>query len=224
MKTLKLEHTDDLWALQTQPDWLEIMRLGIPNPSQKAQDFLLQNGFKLVERSIRSHLQLFKPLDLSLVHQLEGQRYVFKTLLELGDSVLHREKLYWLVRGAVEDDPAFEGKFETFEQFNDFLWNIYWNNASGVFIALNGADWVSMSGVHFDQISNNGVATTLAGTARAYRGLGLAQALKTLAINEAVARGLIEIRTANDSRNSAMLAINKKLEFVQVGEFVWFVK
>jgi RimJ/RimL family protein N-acetyltransferase len=224
MKTRKLEHTNDLWVLQNQPDWLSYTRIGIPDPSQEVQVFLEQNGFKLLERSIRSHLQLQKLLALSLVQQLEQQGYVFKTLLELGDSKMHHEKLYWLVRGAVEDDPAFEGEFETFEQFNEYIWEIYWNNASGVFIALHNSDWVSISGVHFDQIFNNGVPTTLAGTARAHRGLGLAQALKTLAINEVVKRGLTEIRTSNDSRNAAILAINKKLGFEKIGEFVWFVK
>ena len=224
MKTIQLEHTNDLWALRNQPDWLEIERIGISNPSQEATNFLVQNSFNLVERSIRSHLQLGKPLDLSAVQQLETRGYIFTSLLELNDTATNREKLYWLVRSAVLDDPAFEGDFETLEQFNESIWQIYWNNANGVFIALHGLDWVAMSGVHLDRIRNNGVATTLTGTAREYRALGLAQAVKTLTINKAVSCNLSEIRTANDSRNKAMLAINKKFGFIQVGEFVWFVK
>jgi RimJ/RimL family protein N-acetyltransferase len=224
MKTHKLEHTNDLWALQTQPDWLENDRLGIPNPSSEALVVLEQQGFKVSERSIRSVKILEQPMDVVMVRQLEQQGYEFKSLLELGDSGLHREKLYWLVRGAVENDPAFEGKFETFDQFNAFIWSIYWNNANGVFIALHNSDWVSMSGVHLDRIVQNGVATTLAGTAQDHRGLGLVQALKTLAINEAIKCGLTEIRTSNDSRNTAMLAINKKLGFVENSQFVWFAK
>jgi RimJ/RimL family protein N-acetyltransferase len=224
MKIIQLEHDNDFWALQNQADWLEVNRIGIPNPSSEVQGFLEQQGFTLFERSIRSHLQISQPLNLSVVRQLEARGYQFKSLLELGDSALNHEKLYWLVRNAVMDDPAFEGEFETFEQFNQVIWSIYWNNAGGVFIALHGLDWVAMSGVHLDQITNNGAATTLAGTARDHRGLGLAQAVKTLAINQAIKQGLSEIRTMNDSRNTVILAINKKLGFVRVAEFVWFVK
>ncbi len=224
MKTHQLEHSDELWSLATQADWLSLERLGIPNPSQEAQDFLVQHGFKILERSIRSQLQLGQALNLSRVQQLEQQGYVFKSLLELGDSEQHCERLYGLVRLAVMDDPAFEGEFETFEQFNERIWAIYWNNASGVFIALHGLDWVAMSGVHLDRIINHGARTTLTGTARAYRGLGLAQVVKILAINQAVRFGLREIRTSNDSRNTAMLAINQKLGFTLTGEFVWFAR
>ncbi len=130
--------------------------------------------------------------------------------------------VYWLVRYAVEDDPSFEGEFETFEQFNQSIWDYYWANANAVFIATHQQTWVAMSGVHLEARKNNSTSTTLTGTARDHRGHGLAQAVKLLAINHAMQHDILELKTANDSRNTAMLAINQKLGFIAHGEFVWF--
>ena len=54
----------------------------------------------------------------------------------------------------------------------------------------------------------------MTGVRRRYRGRKVAQALKILAVQQARARGVAQIETGNDSRNAAMLAINRKLGFV----------
>jgi RimJ/RimL family protein N-acetyltransferase len=52
---------------------------------------------------------------------------------------------------------------------------------------------------------------------RAYRGRSLALALKLRGIAYARSRGMAEIQTVNDMANAPMLALNRKLGFVQTG-------
>jgi len=58
----------------------------------------------------------------------------------------------------------------------------------------------------------------------AYRGQGVAMALKAATIAYAQERGYRVIRTFNSSRNAAMLAINAKIGFVRMPAWVTFVK
>jgi GNAT superfamily N-acetyltransferase len=58
------------------------------------------------------------------------------------------------------------------------------------------------------------------GTARAYRGQGLATAAKRAALNAAAARGVTRVTTSNAAQNAAMRAINRRLGFEPFGEHV----
>lgn len=58
----------------------------------------------------------------------------------------------------------------------------------------------------------------------AYRGQGVAMALKVATIEYAQEQGYRVIRTFNSSRNEAMLAINAKLGFVRMPAWVTFTK
>ncbi|MFB7506705.1 GNAT family N-acetyltransferase [Streptomyces broussonetiae] len=56
-------------------------------------------------------------------------------------------------------------------------------------------------------------ATAMTGTARAYRGRGLARLAKTYALHRARAAGCTQALTGNDSGNGPMLAINRSLGY-----------
>jgi GNAT superfamily N-acetyltransferase len=201
---------------------LEVPRLMTPmqNPDAGSTRFLEAHGFQVHEVSIRSHLELPVSLDMTVVRTLEAQGYAFYSLLEAGNTLENRERLYWLVRQSVEDDPGFQGEFETLEEFNQR--STYWDEADTFFLAAWQGEWVAMAGVRKSRDGDKSAATTTTGVSRSHRGRGLAQAVKLLAIEAAQRVGFRELRTANDSRNIAMLAINRKLGFKPVGSFAWF--
>ena len=192
----------------------------LQNPSAAALHFLQQRGFIVRERSIHSRLNLPATGDTGLIPQLEAQGYGFCTLQSVRDTSANREKLYWLVREAVMDDPSFAGEFETLEQFGQMADGWYWNEADTRYLAIQGDKWVALSGLH-PKPAQPFVSTSLTGVAKTHRGRGLAQAVKLMSIADATARGYSEIRTSNDSRNAVMLAVNRKLGFQAISEFVW---
>lgn len=53
------------------------------------------------------------------------------------------------------------------------------------------------------------------GTQVGYRGRGLAQAVKTLALRKARTFGVKSVRTSHNSENTAMIAIDTKLGYVR---------
>jgi GNAT superfamily N-acetyltransferase len=67
-------------------------------------------------------------------------------------------------------------------------------------------------------------ANNFTGTLRAYRGRGLALAVKLASIHWAAERGFTSMVTMNDAENAPMLAINKRLGYVPSGRFFDYVR
>ncbi|MGW0815286.1 N-acetyltransferase family protein [Streptomyces viridiviolaceus] len=67
-------------------------------------------------------------------------------------------------------------------------------------------------------------STAMTGTARAYRGRGLARLVKTASLHRARAAGYMEAFTGNDTGNAPMLAINKRLGYEICGTEVRYVR
>ncbi|MEV5547159.1 GNAT family N-acetyltransferase [Streptomyces sp. NPDC052309] len=67
-------------------------------------------------------------------------------------------------------------------------------------------------------------STAMTGTARAYRGRGLARLVKTASLHRARAAGYTEAFTGNDTDNAPMLAVNKRLGYEICGTEVRYVR
>jgi GNAT superfamily N-acetyltransferase len=86
-----------------------------------------------------------------------------------------------------------------------------WDPA-GILIAVDtmrGGRWVGLARV--TRQSTEVYYNTFTGVHRDYRGRGLAQAIKLMAVEYARSKGATTIRTHNDSRNAPMLAVNRKM-------------
>jgi RimJ/RimL family protein N-acetyltransferase len=92
------------------------------------------------------------------------------------------------------------------------------------FIVRDGMRYVGMSYLHRDLDDPRRLLQRITAIHAEYRGRGIALALKLKTIEYAQQHGFHEIRTAVESNNPSMLAINAKLGFVRGAGLVLFEK
>ncbi len=203
----------------TEDDLLEKMVTQVQNMNLEiSQKFSFQE-IKIKNKAALSRLeeQDFQPfLFQELEQRLKLKNIRFATLCDFSDTPETRENLYNLVRQSVEDDTGFEGEFETLEQFNDFIWKIYWDARQHWILAVDGSKFVAMAGA--TPRDSETWHAHLTGVTRSHRGRGLAQVVKAKSTQLARDSGAKYIETSNDANNVAMLAVNRKIGFVHVGD------
>ena len=96
-------------------------------------------------------------------------------------------------------------------------------SAEGSFVALADGVAAAVSLLGADPESGRG-HSLFTGTLRAYRGRGLARAVKLASIRWAAANGITTMTAANDETNAPMLAINRRLGYVPAGRRVEYVR
>lgn len=157
-------------------------------------------------------LEAFTADAESVVEPLRKAGYRFFTLAQTPDDEATRRKLYALVREGVLDTIGFSGEFESFEAFAERLYvSSYRQHAESQFLAAYGDEWVGLSSFVLDT-AEQGVFG-LAAVTRPHRGLGLARALKLLALQYAQALGVQTVVTENHLENVAILELNRALGF-----------
>ena len=82
------------------------------------------------------------------------------------------------------------------------------------FLAVANGEPIGMSDLYRSEVSPD-LMVGLTGVRRAWRGRGVALALKLRALHYAQSQGVTTIRTDNESGNASMLAINARLGFVR---------
>jgi GNAT superfamily N-acetyltransferase len=93
----------------------------------------------------------------------------------------------------------------------------------GSFVAMADGVAAAVSLILADRESGR-AASMFTGTLAAYRGRGLARAVKLASIGWLVANGITQLVTTNDETNAPMLAVNRHLGFVPAGRRVDYLK
>lgn len=138
--------------------------------------------------------------------------YRFITLSQTVDDETTRRKLYALVREGVLDTTGFSGEFEAYETFVDRIYGpSYRGHAEGQFLALYGNEWVGLSSFVRETGERGKFGLTV--VTRPHRGLGLARALKLLALRYAWEVGVRTVVTENHPDNQAIVGLNRTLGF-----------
>jgi mycothiol synthase len=212
-----LSHIEPLAPRELQTDVWETL----PRPVR----FVIERGFVEAWRRSDAHLDVAR-FDWSPYAGLEGRVTALgvevKTYAELEHVPDRLVKLYELDWALWQDVPYGEVVTKApLEQFAkqlvhdpDFL-------PDACFIAVKGDEFVGYS--HLSQ-GDGYYNTEMTGVLGPYRGAGIATLLKLRGIRYAQAHDNRELRTVNDSVNTAMLALNAKLGFQRDGGTIRFIK
>lgn len=146
------------------------------------------------------------------VSDAESAGIRFFSLADVGNTQEMQRRLYDLNARLVRDIPGHEEGFMPFEQFQKTVCSASWYRADGEIIAAAGDIWVGMGAVGYFEAPNS-MYNMFTGVDPAWRGKGIALALKLLAIACARRYGADYISTNNDSENAPMLAVNGKLGY-----------
>jgi GNAT superfamily N-acetyltransferase len=115
---------------------------------------------------------------------------------------------------AAVDIPGEED--EQVEPFEDWLRNDMQSagdRADGVFVALAGDEVVGYAKLHFSAAQPTTLYHDMTGVKRAWRGRGIAGALKATQIRWAKENGYEELRTSNEERNAPIRKLNKRFGY-----------
>jgi len=186
--------------------------------------FAGRRGYRLDRHIFDSTLDLTTFEEQPFVERLERAQaagFRFFTLADLEPlSEEVQRKLYELNRVTALDNPANNGNFLPFEEFRKEVLEASWFRPDGQILAAQDERWVGLAAVAW--YPQAGYAyNAFTGVDRAYRGQGLALALKLLAVRCARQYGAPCLRTSNDSRNAPMLAINRKLGYQPLRGVCW---
>lgn len=173
-------------------------------------------GYTIERRIFESTLQVAdfdeRPF-LAALEAMDAAGVRFFSLADVGGAREARERLWSLERTVALDVPGgSEASSRPFEVWERQVVESGRYLAEGELVATYGDEWIGMAAL-VDYPESGMMYHGITGVLPAYRGKGLATALKLLAIRLARARGVTILRTNNDAENAPMLAINRKLGY-----------
>lgn len=198
------------------------LRATFPDTLPESRAFAEKRGFTLISHSIGMQLEL-ENLNLQpymdLAAELEKQGFEFTTMEALGDTEADQQRLYQLNDITSSQTMGTEGEhsWSSFEDFQQSVCKSDWYNPAGQMIVIEKATggWVAMSAItRFE--GQEEAYNLFTGVDESYRGRKLAQAVKAKALLFARdVLGVKVVRTNHNSLNEPMIAIDRKLGYVQ---------
>lgn len=200
-----------------------MVQCGIRETELESIAWLEKRGFTKVFHTFESQL------DLSMFN-IDQYKSVFKNVelngVEFKSFAEYPQDDKWLQRffdfwwELAMDAPGMEGKTRPdFEVLKNQFQGI---DREGFILAVEEDSWIAMSMIINE--SNKIFYNSLTGVQRAYRGKGIALAVKLKAIDYAKQKGSKLVRTHNGSNNIPMLSINQKLGYKKQPGIYFFEK
>ncbi len=156
-----------------------------------------------------------RTVDQALLAKPVPPGVVIVSFAELGDTEEHRLAHWRLNERLGQDQPGDIGRRErSFEAYTRQVFHGSWFSAAGQFIAIADGAWVGIGAVGYFEETNS-LYHMFTGVDSAYRGRGIASALKRATIAYALEIGADYLETGNDSTNAPMLAVNAAYGYVR---------
>ncbi|HEU5346116.1 MAG TPA: GNAT family N-acetyltransferase [Ktedonobacterales bacterium] len=178
--------------------------------------FAERHGYQIERHIFESTLDLSAFDERPLLGALGAARAAgirFATMADLGDTEEARRKLWDVESVTARDIPGFsESAVRPFETFNREVCEAAGYRPDCQSVALDGDMWVGLARLDPTE-ATEAMYNGITGVLPAWRGRGIALALKLLAIRAARRYGARYLRTNNDSENAPMLAVNRKLGY-----------
>ncbi|MFN8375520.1 MAG: GNAT family N-acetyltransferase [Anaerolineae bacterium] len=177
--------------------------------------FAEKRGFRIHKHAFASRLDLTAFDEAPFVEciaRVEAMGIRFSSLAAEGNTPEAQFKLYTLNNQTAQDNPTLDHQeaFPAFEIFQHQVLNADWFRADGQILAIEGEQYVGLGAI---AMNGETAYSAFTGVDSAYRGRGLAQALKLLTVRFAIANGARSLLTDNDSQNAPMLRVNRKFGF-----------
>lgn len=192
------------------------LRTRVRDTDEASRAFAERRGYTLSCHSFLSYLDVttFDPTpwaDAISVVEAQGIRLVdFATL---GDTPENRRALYAMNRDSMDGEPGYTGEFADFATFEREFFHSKGFFPECQILAIEGDRLVGIAALLWFP-GEPMPFHAFTGVLPEYRRRGIAQALKIQIVEAARQRGATKIRTGNDSRNTGMLAINRRMGYV----------
>jgi GNAT superfamily N-acetyltransferase len=207
------------------------LETGVRDDRPRCRSFADRNGFSEQRHSIGMTLDLTTFDDLpynATIANLEEKGYQFTSMEVLGNTEEAQRKLYALNDTAASETPGSEGNhpWPDFEDFQKSVCQSDWYRPAGQMVVIDTATgtWAAMSAItRFEGTEH--AYNLFTGVDKNYRGRKLGQAVKVLALR--YARDVLKVdtvRTNHNAQNAPMIAIDRKLGYVQTPGFFMMVK
>jgi RimJ/RimL family protein N-acetyltransferase len=187
----------------------------VADNDERSLTFAKRQGFEVKAHVFESEIDPQK-FDLTVfsdaIEDLKTKGIRFTTLAELGDDEENRYRLWDLEYITDLDIPGLDpDHLQSWEDAKHSAFTAKWFNPNGEFIALAGDQWAGMSGV--GEVFPGIWSVLHTCTAKEFRGMGIATALKALSTEFVRKSGGHQLKTNNHSENHTMLSINRRFGF-----------
>jgi len=179
----------------------------VPDGRPAALQFALTRGF-VVDRHMSKSVVDPASIDPALLAGPLPAGIRILSLAALGDMDANRRELWKVSERIAADFPNDRRKPRTYEQFARQFLDVPGFRPAGAFVALDGKTWTGAATVGYIA-ARNALYHHFTGIDPAYRGRGIATALRRATITYAIETGATILETKNDSTNTPILAINR---------------
>ncbi len=174
-----------------------------------------RRGYVKLHHLFRSSLPLkgFDPTPfLAPLERAKAEGFRFASLAEIGSDEATYRRLYRLYDQAAHDIPGQEDVAEIpYEFFVKAVVEHPRFRPEALWLSLDGDEMVALA--HLSPQQDGGMYHQFTGVHRDYRGRGLSTAVKTAALQWAMANDVPVLKTDNHSANERMLAVNRKMGY-----------